>query len=147
MVLILAKWQSRKTPHYTQMDLKSHHRIYRRIEVPRVIYSKAKMQDILIEEGRAQRKHSNIRFKCEHMGEGTPIYANDLSGTTKKKSNTYLTCMQEVMVETTLPRGLYPPRTPTTSESDQQRFPREEETLKDNPTENNRSSSDEDIRS
>lgn len=123
------------------------------IEVPRVIYSKAKMQDILIEEGMSvEEALEYLEFNVwgAYVGEGTPIYANDLSGTTRQEVEYVLDLYAGGDGGDNAPAWALPSEdSPQLSESDSNRDSSEKrETLeKDNPTENSRSSSDEDIRS
>ena len=123
------------------------------IEVPRVIYSKAKMQDILIEEGMSvEEALEYLEFNVwgAYVGEGTPIYANDLSGTTRQEVEYVLDLYAGGDGGDNAPVWALPSEdSPQLSESDSNRDSSEKrETLeKDNPTENSRSSSDEDIRS
>lgn len=123
------------------------------IEVPRVIYSKAKMQDILIEEGMSvEEALEYLEFNVwgAYVGEGTPIYANDLSGTTRQEVEYVLDLYAGGDGGDNAPEWALPSEdSPQLSESDSNSDSSEKrETLKkDNPTENSRSSSDEDIRS
>ena len=123
------------------------------IEVPRVIYSKAKMQDILIEEGMSvEEALEYLEFNVwgAYVGEGTPIYANDLSGTTRQEVEYVLDLYAGGDGGDNAPEWALPSEdSPQLSESDSNRDSSEKrETLeKDNSTENNRSGSDEDIRS
>jgi|TARA_R100000455_G_C6254776_1_gene110801 hypothetical protein len=123
------------------------------IEVPRVIYSKAKMQDILIEQGMSvEEALEYLEFNVwgAYVGEGTPIYANDLSGTTRQEVEYVLDLYAGGDGGDNAPAWALPSEdSPQLSESDSNRNSSEKrETLeKDNPTENSRSSSDEDIRS
>ena len=123
------------------------------IEVPRVIYSKAKMQDILIEQGMSvEEALEYLEFNVwgAYVGEGTPIYANDLSGTTRQEVEYGLDLYAGGDGGDNAPAWALPSEdSPQLSESDSNRDSSEKgETLeKDNPTENSRSSSDEDIRS
>ena len=123
------------------------------IEVPRVIYSKAKMQDILIEEGMSvEEALEYLEFNVwgAYVGEGTPIYANDLSGTTRQEVEYVLDLYAGGDGGDNAPAWALPSEdSPQLSESDSNSDSSEKrETLeKDNPTENSRSSSDEDIRS
>lgn len=123
------------------------------IEVPRVIYSKAKMQDILIEEGMSvEEALEYLEFNVwgAYVGEGTPIYANDLSGTTRQEVEYVLDLYAGGDGGDNAPEWALPSEdSPQLSESDSNRDSSEKrETLeKDNSTENSRSGSDEDIRS
>jgi len=123
------------------------------IEVPRVIYSKAKMQDILIEEGMSvEEALEYLEFNVwgAYVGEGTPIYANDLSGTTRQEVEYVLDLYAGGDGGDNAPAWALPSEdSPQLSESDSNSDSSEKrETLeKDNSTENNRSSSDEDVRS
>ena len=124
------------------------------IEVPRVIYSKAKMQDILIEEEgmSVEEALEYLEFNVwgAYVGEGTPIYANDLSGTTRQEVEYVLDLYAGGDGGDNAPEWALPSEdSPQLSKSDSNRDSSEKrETLeKDNPTENSRSSSDEDIRS
>ena len=123
------------------------------IEVPRVIYSKAKMQDILIEGGMSvEEALEYLEFNVwgAYVGEGTPIYANDLSGITRQEVEYVLDLYAGGDGGDNAPAWALPSEdSPQLSESDSNSDSSEKrETLeKDNPTENSRSSSDEDIRS
>jgi len=123
------------------------------IEVPRVIYSKAKMQDILIEDGMSiEEALEYLEFNVwgAYVGGGTPIYANDLSGTTRQEVEYVLDLYQGGDGGDNAPDWALPSEdSPQLSESDSDGNTTEKgQSLEENDsTENSRSSSDEDVRS
>ena len=123
-------------------------------DTPKVVYSKLKMVEVCEEQGMSVEEaleYLEYNVWGAYVGDGTPIYADDLSGTK----------LEDVEYTLDLYMGgdgsgynptfpLCPPEdSPQLSESDSNRDSSEKrETLeKDNPTENSRSSSDEDVRS
>lgn len=54
--------------------------------IPRIVYSKVKMVDILIEEGMSHEEaveYLEYNVWGAYVGEGTPVWVNDFNGTSR----------------------------------------------------------------
>ena len=66
------------------------------IELPRIIYSKIKMVDILMEEGMSHEEaveYLEYNVWGAYVGKGTPIYANDFNGVSRDEIEEILEMM------------------------------------------------------